>query len=406
MIALLVASVASAGNVWTPCERYAPIGGTAGFDNALAAVRTNAQTYGAGAFARDRLKWRNVAVIDFHIVAGAAQVPTLCDDIEGRNAQSIYRQPLDVAATNLGLALPLLKDGPLNSRFRFFYASSVTQSAIGVRAGSWSLPLMNLYPAAFAPVVGRSSTGRSIQAYAVDWIGGAYFGSDVVSVQAGYTGTRGLYLDVTQEKLALFANTVLSDGVRFDNASYLLAGLQQLDLLELGASEGGIASKVGVMSLFYRDLPQGEAAAEEVPAQQDRPGVIDRLKTGHLRQEDMLDRFDFRAAWQLGGQSRLRELAVAIHSEDWHERRGRKLPDSEAIFYVRAGLVNLPDQPTFGVQGGVRPTLRADVAYKQDGAVLGVRASARMNDPDLLDLYPFAYNALGINVELTSQVGD
>jgi hypothetical protein len=24
-----------------------------------------------------------------------------------------------------------------------------------------------------------------------------------------------------------------------------------------------------------------------------------------------------------------------------------------------------------------------------------------MNDPELLDLYPFAYNALGVNVELT-----
>jgi hypothetical protein len=397
----LLATAALAGDFLTTCEAYSPIGGTAGFDNALAAVRTNAQTYGAGSFARERMKWDNVLALDFHIVAGAAQVPMYCADVEGKYTEEVYSQPLDLGATNLGFALPFFDEGPLNSRFRVFYASSVTQSVFQVRSASWSLPLLNLYPATFAPLVGRSSTGRSVQAYAVDWIGGAYFGSDVISLQAGYTGTRGLYVDLEQEKIALFVNTVVSDGFSLADAKYLLGGLERFDLLNLGFEGNETIAKIGMLSLFYRDLPQTESQRDETGSE---PNVIDRLRTGHFRQEDIYGMFDVRTSVQLGEQGGLRELAAAFHAPGWHPRRTVELPDEYRLFYVRAGVIRLPDQPTFGVQGGLRPTIRADLALHNSGAPLGLRASLRMNDPDLLDLYPFAYNALGINVEMTSSM--
>ncbi len=403
MIALL--QVAAAGTL-TPCDTFRPIAGTAGFSNALSAVRTNSQTYGAATFARERLTWDTLIAMDFHIIANAASVPTSCADTEGKYAGDIFAQPLDLGATNLGFALPFVEDGPLNSKFRAYYASSVTQSLIGQRAASWSLPLFNLYPAAFAPVVGRSNAGRSVQRYAVDYVAGAYFGSDVVSVQAGYTGTRGLYLDVRQEQTALFFDTVFGDGEKltFGTAAYLLAGLQGLDPVAFGADEDGTAGIVGVTSLFYRDLPQSDAVAANDGAGEERT-VFSRLQTGNLRQEDLWGQFDVRASIPLNQPGLVRELTLAAHSPGWHPRRFREPLDGEyRLYYVRAGFVNLPDQPLFGVKGGVRPTARADFALYNDGAAMSVRASLRYNDPDLLDLYPFAYDSLGFNLELTTSL--
>lgn len=397
MIALLLLSAVAGAQTQKlgACESFQPIAGTAGFANGLAAVRTNAATYGAGAFARQRLRGRTYLAMDFHLVAGAAQVPSWCADSEGRISQQLYSQPLDLGATNLGVNLPIFEDGPVNSRLKAFYASSVTASVMGGRYLTWSGPLLNLYPAFLAPVIGRSSTGRGLAVYAVDWIGGATFGSDVVSVQAGYTGTRGLYLDVTQEKVALFVNTVLADGIQWSDASYLMGGISQFDPLELGAD----VEKVGMTSAFYRDIAQADAP-ESREVEEER-SLVDRLRTGHFRQEDVLRTFDLRAAWQFGPQGRLRELAAAAHSPEWYPRRDRRRSE-DLSWYVRAGVVNLPDQPTLGVDGGVRPTLRADVWYQVGNTdVYGVRIAARMNDPDLLDLYPFAYNALGVNFELT-----
>lgn len=394
--ALSLVATALAGEYGAACDIFSPIAGTAGFSNGLSAVRIQAQTYGAGEFARRRLRSFTYLAWDMHIVAGAAQVPSYCADTEGKNAGEVYSQPLDLGATNFGLNAPLLRGGPLHSRGHLFYSSSVTQSVMGIRTASWAAPLLNVYPAVSAPLIGRTSASRGLSVYTVDWIGGAYLRSDVVSIQAGYTGTRGLYFDVTQEKVALFVNTVLAGGVSWSNAAYLMGGLQSFDPRVFGLQD----KSIGMSSLFYRDLDQSDAP----PPRQGEPEerlATNRLKTTHIRQEDMFRRFDVRGAWQFGPEARVREIAAAVHSESWYVRDGFDR-DDDVTWYIRAGLVNLPDQPTLGVGGGLRPTLRADYEYQvgsQD--VYGLRLSLRMNDPDLLDLYPFAYNALGANFELT-----
>ena len=392
MIALIT-SIAAASTPFASCEFYTPVGGTAGFDNALAAVRTNATTYGAANFARNRLRAFNTIAWDMHEVFGAAMVPSWCSDAEGRISNELYAQPVDLFATNLGFRAPIVSEGPANSHFELYYASSVTQSASGNRAISWAAPMFNAYPAISAPFLGRTFAGRGVSVYTVDWIGGATFGSDIVSLQLGYTGTRGVYLDVSQEKVAVFFNTVFGDGLQLSDTKYLLGGVDGLDPTDLGVEN----EKIGLTSLFYRDLPQASAPEEDEEERGPRRNAFERLKTGHVRQLDMWKVLDVRAAWQFGPQARVRELAAAFHSPDWTPR---DTSVTEGAFYVRAGIVNLPDQPTLGVKGGVRPTIRADYRLQNPDA-LGVRLSVRMNDPELLDLYPFAYNALGVNVELT-----
>lgn len=402
MIALL-ATVALAGSFGTPCDFHHPIAGTAGFANGLEAVRTNTNTYGAGEFARRRLRQQTYMAMDMHMVFGVAQVPAYCtSDDDGKYAETVYSQPLDVAATNLGLNLPVLEGGPLNSSARVFYASSVTNSTMGFRGATAVAPMFNLYPAFAAPFVGNSAAGRGLSTYTVDWIGGATLRSDVVTMQAGYTGTRGLYLDLTQEKVAVFFNSVFQGGVGIDDLGYLMGGVERFDPLEIGLGE----AKHGVTSLFYREVPLAGGAQSAAKAEAEG-GALQKLRTGHLRQEDLFQRFDLRLAWQLGQGAGLRELAVAVHSDNWLERRKLKMKEGK-LYYARAGVVRLPDQPLLGVEGGLRPTLRADYIVRNGSAYdnFAVRLSLRMNDPDLLDLYPFAYNALSINVELSGRGGE
>lgn len=400
MIPWLVASAALAQEtptwVYGACEIFAPIAGTAGWTHAREAIRTNATTYSAGEFARRRLRGQNYFAMDFHVVAGATRVPSVCTAGDGTLADAgVYLQPVDLTATNLGLNVPVLSEGPAHSHAEVFYASSVTQSYMGARALTWSAPIANLYPAVFAPAIGRFSASRGLFTYGVDWIGGAAFSSDVVSVQAGYTGTRGLYLDVTQEKVALFVNGVgtrLSDGLQGADLQYLLGGVDQFDPRRWGVDD----QAVGMTSLFYRDLPSGGEVV-------DRTGrrVSDRLKTLHLRQEDLFRVVDLRSSLDLSGGGRLRELAAAAHTRGWHRRPGLR-GASELEASARLGMITLPDQPLLGVKGGPRPTFRADVVHQAgDDLVFAVRGSVRFNDPDLLDLYPFGDDALGVNVEVT-----
>jgi len=374
------------------CGIARPISGTAGFANGRAAVRTNATTYAAGAFARRRLRAGVIGAIDMHAVYGAAMVPVYCDDPDSNRYQEVYLDPLDLYATNIGLKVPIIEDGPANSKLRLFYASSVTTSTNWYRGLTFAVPMFNLYPALLAPVVGSSTTNAGLGAYTVDWIGGAQFRSDVVSVQAGYTGRRGVYADVTQEKVALFVNGVvdrLGDGLTASDLSYWMGGVEQLDPVRFGANED-----IGMPSLFFRSLPQRarpDASAVD-------PLEVPTLRTGHARQEDMARHFDANLAWQFGATSSLRELTAAWHTPGWHTR-GDDDPDDRGQGFLRAGVVNLPDQPLLGVKGGLQPHLRA--VYRKRNDDVALELSAYLNDPALLDLYPFATNAVGVNFEMS-----
>jgi hypothetical protein len=396
VIAGLLLALAQGQTLLDGCGNHAPVAGTAGYTNARNAVRTTVSTYGAGAFARRRLRKNTGFVMDMHAVYNVARVPHTCDFGESAFDGTYYMQPFDVAATNMGLRLPLLSKGPANSSLRAFYASSVVTGTTWAGPALAAVPMFNLYPAFAAPVVGRGNAYVGISAYTVDWIGGAAFRSDVVSFQAGYTGNRGLYLDITQDRYGLFTNGIVQeivrDGFTADNLAYLMGGIQHLD----HAEAFGLDEKVGRTSLFARTLPQErqDEGEEDVPdAEKAKP-----LRTVHLAQDSLWEQWDVNLTGQLLGGARLREAGVAFHSEGWHIRSGGK--DLEGSkFFVRAGVVSLPPQPLFGVDGGLLPSLKAEYVKRLDDREL--KLSAYLNEPEVLDLYPYAYNAFAVNAEIT-----
>ncbi len=395
-MSVLLLSLAFGQSLLDGCGAHAPVAGTAGYTNARNAVRTTVSTYGAGAFARRRLRRFAGVVMDMHAIQNVARVPHRCDFTDSVYDGQFYMQPLDVAATNLGLRAPIFSDGPANSNLRVFYASSVVTGTTWAGPSIYAVPMFNLYPAFAAPVVGRGNAYVGISAYTVDWIGGASFRSDVLSFQAGYTGNRGLYLDVTQDRLGLFTNgivqEVVRDGFTVDNLAYLMGGVQDLDY----AHAFGADPKIGRSSVFARSLPQerqDEGEAEASDDEKARP-----LRTVHLAQDSLWERWDMNVTGQLLGGARLRDVGVAFHSEGWHLREdGDDLEGDK--FYVRAGMVSLPPQPLFGVDGGLLPSIKAVYVRRLEDREL--KLSAYMNEPEVLDLYPYAYNAFAVNCEIT-----
>lgn len=382
--------------LWDGCGNHAPIAGTAGYENARSAVRTTVSTYGAGAFARRRLRKNTGFVMDMHAVYNVARVPHTCDFTDSAYDGQVYMQPFDVAATNLGLRAPVFKDGPANSKLRLFYASSVVTGSTWAGPALPMVPMFNLYPAFAAPVVGRSNAYVGVSAYTVDWIGGANFRSDVVSFQAGYTGNRGIYLDITQDRFGLFTNgiaqEVFRDGLSLDTLAYLMGGIQHLDYAEAF----DLDDRIGRSSLYARRLPQQRQDEPEDAAGTTNNG--NPLRTVHLAQDSMWEQLDVNLTTQLLGGIRPRDLGVAYHSTGWHLREDGD--DLEGVkFYVRAGLVSLPPQPLFGVDGGLLPSLRAELVKRLEDREL--KLTAYLNEPEVLDLYPFAYNAFAINAEIT-----
>ena len=395
MIVLVAVALAQSEGKWleSACELANPIAGTAGYENARNAIRTNATTYSAGAFARRRMRKQVVLAWDMRAVYGVAMVPAFCGDPDGRRGGDVYLEPLDLHATNLGLNLPLLERGPLNSQFRLFYASSVTSSTTWNRAFTFFGPMFNMYPTFFAPVIGNTTTGTGLGSYGVDWIGGALFRSDVVSVQAGYTGQRGFYADVTQEEIALFVNGVadsLDDGLQASDLSYWMGGIQDLD-----TSKARAPKEAGLSSAYFRSLPQRAKVAVDEPAS--------LLRTVHLAQADMFRAVDVSASLDVGERPSLRELTAAWHTSDFVVRDGERAAEGQHA-YIRAGVVHLPGQPLLGVDGGVFPVVQA--VYRQTGGEAELKLAAQLNDPELLDLYPFATNAFGLSVELTWRMDD
>ena len=177
-----------------------------------------------------------------------------------------------------------------------------------------------------------------------------------------------------------------------DNLAYLMGGVQHLD----HAEAFGLDEQIGRSSLFARVLPQrrqDEGEAEAPEPQQAQP-----LRTVHLAQDSILDRWDVNVTTQLLGGARLRDLGVAWHTEGWHVRGDSRDAQGDK-FYARAGLVSLPPQPLFGVKGGVLPSLRLEYVRRLSDREL--KLTAYLNEPEVLDLYPYAYNALAINAELT-----
>lgn len=414
---LLLTTLALAQDLVEPCEFNYPIAGSSGFANAQTGRRTNRNTYSAANFAERALiddapefQW----ALEWNATFNAARVPTLCGDTDMTGKAHLYAEPLDLYASNMAISFETHSVGA-------FYSASVTQSVMGQRWFAVPSLIIQLYPMVSAPFVGVWQTGDGVASYSLDWIGGAHVDTQWFGARVGYTGIGGGYASFDERVVGAFGTLAIPlDGTDpFANQtpwSFLKAGIDRFDPSRVGLKD--VAKKVGLTTFFYRDLPYGEALLDaaqgalaatkdgegdlaDQAADQTRALAEGRLKTLHLEQANIWERFDLDIAVAVSPEVQLHDSMIAFHSPGYV--RGRLVDKSAAAryeesegFLIKAGVVTLPAQYTLGVEGGTFFTARAEYRSK-----VGVYVILLFNDPEQLALYPFAVNALSARVSLT-----
>lgn len=412
---LLLAGLALGQDLVPDCEFNHPIAGSAGFTNAQTGRRTNRNTYSAANFAERALiddspefQW----ALEWNATFNVARVPTLCADrdVGTTDKQRVYAEPLDLYASNMALSFETHSVGA-------FYSASVTQSVMGQRWFVLPTMIIQMYPMVSAPFVGVWQTGDGVASYSLDWIGGAHVDTRWFGARVGYTGIGGGYASFDERTVGLFGTLAIpldgSDPFAGQTPwSFLKTGLDRFDLGRFGL--GKVARQVGMTSLFFRDLPYGDALAEVAEGvagggKADEAELLDtarglaegRLRTLHFQQDNVWERFDVDIAVAVSPELQLYDSMIAFHSPGYV--RGR-LIDKDAYarregqegFLLKAGVVSLPAQYSLGVEGGTYFTARAEYRSK-----VGVYVILLFNDPEQLALYPFAVNALSARVSLT-----
>lgn len=382
---------------WRDCQNHSSIAGTAGFENARAANTTNALAYGAtgymGEVVLPKLKqgreaakeagdggWHGGGGYRYRTTLQAAVVPTYEVSSGCPDRLRISERPLDLGSVNLGLAAS-------NGTIGVFYSSSVVYGytpSFDPRErflfGMTGLVYAGM-GAVLAPLAGGDQVfGEGASAVQTDFVVGGLIDTAGLHGRLGWVGSRGVYADLEADIPVFFSATIDEPSL----SNLLSGGLRRLD------------SKLGSTSIYaknqpFRPIPQ--LAAGNGAQVGDSTGGLN-FATGHFAQENLNGgTFDVRVAYAVAPQPLLHEAQIAVHS------RPGTLEDAATggvDFLLRGGVVQLPDLWYYGVEGGYRPTFRAEVGIVvgDDAAAGSIRYLVMMNDPEQLLLFPYAYNAL------------
>lgn len=397
---------------WDPdgvsnCQSNAPIAGTAGYRNASAAITTNATTYGAAQWAernlfpmvhrRDRpQKATGAGAMETNLVFTATRVPSVESGYPFGDCPYDYRvtmRALDLGASNFGFAV---KKG----RVGLFYAGSLTWSssafannaARGMMTGSYLI--WGGVGAAAAPALGGWDYEQGVSTISPDWILGATVDASYLFAEAGYVGSTGFYGHVQEGTVGFFGSALVQKGV--DGLPFFKTGADRVE------------SKAGLSSVYARKLPlqamprYGDGSG--APQRDGDTEVEDSLQTAHIEQLNLGGVADVLVAGAWKPTPGLFEAQVGLHSKGYHEARKAQADEEEEAgllgqarpgFMVRGGVVNLPDLWYYGVEGGIYGTARLELTQAfGDSTPMYVQMRLLWNDPEMLALYPFAYNGV------------
>ena len=422
-----------------------PLAGTAGYANGLQALRINAATYNATAFAEGSLfptaraalaqdeadakraageagtaeeqqeqaqaaaaaglgtqgavgptqrgvfrGWdlAGAVVYEANQYYGVTRVPVWQVGADCPAEYRVADRPLDLTAVNLGAAARYCRLG-------FFFSSSIVYGNLGeskdqTRVGLSVISTMVATTAlALTPFTGRTSVIQGSTSWATDFVAGATADLELVELRAGYTASRGWFLSAGEDRVGLFGNTVAKDDFsRFDQFS-------------LGAKrvKWGKASEKGVgrSTAFARQVPMTEV--QTVDAEGQPTTVADPLRTGHVRQEDLFGRLDLAFGYAVKPVPMVHDVAVA-----WHSRGFNEPVPSGASWRIAGGMVQLPVQHYYGLDGGSYLNLRGEFASPvrvngQDAGRLSLLVL--FNDEEQLAVFPFATNAVSWRANFT-----
>jgi hypothetical protein len=384
----------------TDCgENAVPIAGSSGFENARHAFRTTGQTYSATAYAERNLFKHSAdddatgdISYDFFQMVKAATVPSHEPRAGGEElcpaSYGVSLRPVDVQAVAMGASFH-------KGAWGGFYAASVAYGNTAMPNNFvrgqilFAQPIYAATTLAVAPLARNGlRTQEGASSFALDWVAGATYTHPFFGVRAGYAGSRGFYANVVDNKLGMFVSGLLGGQDRAGGLlSYVRMGFDRLVANKL-------VKGMGLTTLFYRDLPYGLQPSPAAPAAAVDEGG--RLRTVHFAQQNLARYVDVEAAYGLRPTSFLQHAILGVHAPDYVTGRKGKGPEAGFVWNLRGGLVNVPAQAMFGLEGGRYLSAKAELGAKLD---VGTREGARIvgalliNDPELLALYPYAVDA-------------
>jgi hypothetical protein len=372
--------------------------GTARYQALLDGTVTNARVYGAvGSLERNILPnlvhdGQLVARFEVNQLWAATRLPGYCIGNSGfyNCKNQVILGDVDLFSSSLGIGY---KVGAVS----FFYSAGVTGSATFDTSAERYLayngiaPTYGLVYSLLAPALGTSND-PSIGSVQRDWIGGVEADAQVAKIRVGYLGSKGLFTNVTQDKLRLFLSSLLTEELK--ELTYLKAGLDRLALLK----------ELGETSLYLRKLaipsPQTAATGVSDDFRAKERDAIDFLTT-HFQQYSIAEHIDASVAAAFRPSAFLHELSVGYHNANFFVPAGATQEDSQRIgegYRFSMGYVRLPSLPAMGADGGGKLTLSVELKTTWGGNVEGIpmKIIIRRNDPEILSTFPFARDAWNI----------
>ncbi len=376
-----------------------PIEGTVPFLNAFKARKTNAQLFGTvGFFERVmrapsplRGEFSEDLGLDYdaddppvpmwawevNVITNAVRLPVVNGGSGCGRDLRYGLQGLDLYAANSALRIPLLEFefGDEQASLGLFSAGGVTASVLqnGNRFfQTYQFAAIGLLGTYLPPAVLAFEDDAGFQRVTGDFILGAE--ADLGSygdVYLGYAFNRGLYTNLTVPKIKFFASVLVAQE------------LQSLPLLQAGFQAIKLIDALGSSALWTRrqQLSTGAATQSDDP----EPESL-RLTTGNYSQTGI----------ELGAWARMDlSLSYAVEPEPFlHKLHGSIYTPGfkESLFGFRVdfGLIDFPEAPFLGVEGGQRLSVVADLGLLRVG----------YNDPNLFEAFPYARDFFNVNFKI------
>ncbi|MFT4622651.1 MAG: hypothetical protein ACI8PZ_001307 [Myxococcota bacterium] len=403
------------------------------------ALVTNAATYGAAQFA-DEILLPNVSRMARESYDGKAAIGVIrADSIFGienipargcGNRGGMVNAPVDLMTNRLGLAWQ-------GKYIGVFYA--VTVNGYGIHplqisraTAPYMLFVTNFGYGALAPLLPAGTDVGERFTMTWDWIGGLVFAPGGLDVRLGYVGSKGFYSNVDEEKTSIFLRSVLQASPltgKLNNLPYLMTGLDQLPIGEDAMEKVGRTRIYGRRLRWYTipgapldQLVSGTTSTSTgstptIPttgttgtsaAGDGGGGVRDAhfdLYTFHIEQIGLAN------GWldlKLIGASRpaplMHEASVGVHSPGYDTYRPGEM--DEAGFGVWVGVVTMPPAWHYGSAPGPKPTLVIDAGGPLSTTAGYIHGGVRMNQTEVLDIHPYAINAVSVFLEYVASRRD
>jgi hypothetical protein len=324
-------------------------------------------------------------------IPGAEGVPSTCDGRPRAYSADLYSTSISI--------------GRGDRRTGYFLSASHSLSILPGPGGGETLAVQRgLFSAIIAlQTVGGMPIyrllGKKVLNYlmpgSADGIVGGYTTIGPIKMYGGYVLSTGVFGELAMPDYSPFLSATVTD--TFSRLPLLKGGLRDLD----PTSALGLPKYSGFTSLFAQRfelptpaLPSVRSEAQGLAQEQlaDLKNTAVQVITTHLQQANIQKFLDVRLAAGLYPSAFLHEAVVTVHTPSFSRKAVAAAHSYQRVKGVQwslsVGAVALPDLSYYGVRGGTRLLLNAQIQYGI------VRAFIRMNESEFLQSFPFAYNAV------------